>query len=61
MQTPNLLKRLQRIAQRNKLIKQNHCPNCATKLRERMQGGAYCAECSWEEAHPVNKKKHITF
>jgi len=48
MQIPSLLRRKQRMDQRNKMIKQNYCPNCSIPLREKIQGGWYCSKCNWD-------------
>ena len=49
MQIASLLKRQQRMEQREKMIKQNCCPNCSIPLREKIQGGWYCSKCNWDK------------
>jgi uncharacterized Zn finger protein (UPF0148 family) len=44
----SLLRRQQRMEMREKMIKQNYCPNCNVPLREKIQGGTYCSKCNWE-------------
>jgi hypothetical protein len=49
MSKVTLLERQQRMAMRDKLIKQDICPNCKLKLREKLHGGMYCPRCDWEK------------